>query len=192
MRLIRFLACLSACLFTLPATAQQLEPVGEPIPGQGYEGPAFALTQVVESIELVRATREIPTSGIPRPSDLRVSLLVLDTGPSTDLSPTLDIQLALFNDIEEFGIAWALEPVTGAYGFERAERTGPGLYDVYAVLLNDPERMPDCAFVDARISVDARALSVAVRQAKGLGEFDSRRYTAPMPISAETVGCADR
>ncbi|MEM0989596.1 MAG: hypothetical protein AAGK00_11985 [Pseudomonadota bacterium] len=178
----------------LPGRAAMLEPA-QRFDSADFGSPGFVLARTAQSIELVRATRDIAVDGWPGEkvaSDLRVSLIVMDTGPSTDVSPLLELHLAMLNTITEYGTAWAIEPVAAVYRFDGVTRTAPGIYEVRAVVLNGQEGQTnlDCYFQEAVITVDARALSVAVRQAKGLPEFDAQRYTAPMPLSIQAQGCA--
>ncbi|MEM7742115.1 MAG: hypothetical protein AAF409_00275 [Pseudomonadota bacterium] len=171
------------------AAAAQLEPATRFADADA----GFALSRVEQAIELVRATRDIPLAAYPDmqfPSDLRVSLLVLDNGPATDVSPRLDLQIAMFNEVLEYGTAWALEPVASVYALSGVSRTAPGIYEARAVVLSGTDG-PECYFQNATIRIDARALSVAVRNAAGLEEFDARRYTADVPLSITAEGCAE-
>lgn len=180
---------LALMLAATPATAQELF-VPQPLPADGFEGPATVLARAEQVIQLVRATRNIKVADYaePWPSDLRVSLVVLHNGPSTDVSPQHDLHLALFNLIPEYGTAWALEPVASVYAFEAVERTAPGIYEITAQRY-DFENRGCQGFVRSKITVDARQLSVAVRQARGLGEFDARRYAVPIGRTVEHLGC---
>lgn len=158
------------------------------------EAVAFTLAQAEQVIELARATRTITVAGgdgtpIERPSDLRVSLVVLDLGPATDVSPRQALHLAMFNDIEEHGIAWALVPVADVWTFRSVERREAGIYVIEAEIAAFSTAREGCFFQLARITVDARALSVAVRSAPGLSEFGGQRYDEPVAISHEMLSC---
>ena len=160
------------------------------IEGDDPRGVAFALAQAAHVIQLVRSEREIvmdTDTGFTRRSDLRVSLVVLDDGTGTDVSPRWWLYLAMFNDVNEHGQAWALEPIAPAYEFKSASRRAPGIY--VAEIMTIDEGGNGCGFVPARIVIDARDLSVLVRQARGLPEFGTRRYTAPIAIKTEIGGC---
>ena len=181
---------LLAVLCLLPTMA--LAELERPFALDGGAEDAAQLARAEQVIELVRATRDVPVSAYPGetwPSELRISLVVLDNGTGTDLSPNYDLYLSLFNTLPEYGIAWGLEPVISIYEFEGVERTAPGIYEITATI-HDPSDAEDCYLFRARIAADARALSVAVRQAKGLEEFDYRRYTAPVPLEVTRLGCA--
>ncbi len=158
--------------------------------GDDPQGAAFALSQAAHVIELVRSRRKIvmdAATGFERWSDLRVSLVVLDDGSSTDVSPRWMLYLAMFNDVNEHGQAWALEPVAAAYEFIGVTRRAPGIY--VAEIKTIDETGSSCGFVPTRIVIDARDLSVAVRQARGLADFDTRRYSVPIGIKTEIDGC---
>ena len=160
------------------------------IDGDTPQGVAFTLAQAAHVVQLVRSEREIlmdAATGFKRLSDLRVSLVVLDDGTSTDVSPRWSLYLAMFNDVNEHGQAWALEPVAAAYEFKGVTRRAPGIY--VAEIMTIDETGGGCGYVPAKIVIDARDLSVAVRQARGLDEFDTRRYRTPIKIETEVGGC---
>ena len=160
------------------------------IEGDTPRGVAFALAQAAHVVQLIRSERKIvmnAVTGFKRLSDLRVSLVVLDDGTSTDLSPRWSLYLAMYNDVNEHGQAWALEPVASAYEFKGASRRAPGIY--VAEIMTIDESGGGCGFVPAKVIIDALDLSVAVRQARGLDEFDTRRYSTPIKIETEIGGC---
>lgn len=160
------------------------------IEGDSPQGVAFALAQAAQVVQLVRSDRKIlmdAATGFQRISDLRVSLVVLDNGTSTDVSPRWMLYLAMFNDVNEHGQAWALEPVAAAYEFKGVTRSAPGIY--VAEIMTIDETGGECGYVPARVVIDARDLSVAVRQARGLDEFDTRRYSTPIGIKTEISAC---
>lgn len=186
MRFFLFVLILSVT----PASAGNLF-IPQKLAAESFDGPAIVLARAEHVIQLVRRTRDIRVDAYPDqpwPSDLRVSLVVLHNGPSTDVSPTHDLHLALFNLLPEYGTAWALEPVISVYEFQGVERIEAGVYKVTAKRY---EVGSDCGFVTSEITVDARQLSVAVRQAKGLAEFDAKRYSVPIGLSMVNTGCAD-
>jgi len=159
-----------------------------------YHSAAYALAQAVHVVQLVRSKRVITLDREPfgeRPSDLRVSLVVLDAGSSTDLAPRYDLHIAMFNDVIEHGIAWANEPVESVFGFEKVERTAPGIYEAHVTTLNPKWLEDECSFLRTRITIDARQLSAVVRRASGLHEFDVQRYTRPIDVTREMLGCVE-
>lgn len=193
---MRILAALSILLLPAFAAAEDARQQGELIvPARLQDGSAaYALAQAEHVVELVRATRTITvgTYGggqMERPSDLRVSLIVLDLGPSTDFSPRQSIHIAMFNDIEEHGVAWALEPVADVWEYRGVERTAPGIYVVDATIPLYETSTENCYIRRVRITIDARTLSVAVRNAPGVGEFDTQRYGEPIGLDVEKVAC---
>lgn len=159
--------------------------------GDDWSSPAFALAQAERVIQLARATRTITAGGMDRPSDLRVSLLVLDLGPSTDVSGRQALHLAMFNDIEEHGIAWALEPIAEVWEFHGAERSSAGIYVIDATIPAYETGSEGCFFQRVKLTVDARDLSVAVRNAAGLAEFDARRYQGEIGVEMERTACVN-
>lgn len=161
------------------------------LPPPMEEAPGRLLARAEQVIQLVRRDRQIVADGYERNSDLRVSLVVLNNGPSTDVSPRQDLHLALYNVINEFGTAWALVPVAAVWSFEGVERTEAGIYAVTAVMAGPGDGSEECYFPRMRITVDARQLSVDVRNAPGLGEFEERRYTTPVGLTRAIIGCGD-
>ncbi len=119
-------------------------------------------------------------------------LVVLDAGSSTDFSPRHDLHIAMFNDVIEHGVAWAVEPVESVFGFVSVERTQPGIYVAEAKTLNGKWLDDECTFLRTLITIDARQLSVTVRRASGLHEFDIQRYTEPVGITREELGCFEQ
>ena len=157
------------------------------------ETSAYMLAHTEQVITLVRAVRNIEVAmegggTITRESDLRVSLVVLDLGPSTDVSPRAEIHLAMFNDINETGVAWALVPIISAWEFHGVKRTAPGIYVVDATVM-DGTGGAECFFQRADITIDARDLSVIVRQARGMEEFADKRYRGEVAITTKPKGC---
>lgn len=181
---------LALMLVATPAAALVFE-APQPLSGQGFEGPASVLARAEKVVPLVRRTRDItlPDREGPSPSDLRVSMVVLQNGTGTDVSPTHDIHIALFNVIPEYGVAWALEPVAAVFKVGNITRKDAGIYEIEAMTYNSEQ--DDCYFAWTRITVDARQLSVAVRNAKGLTEFDARRYSVPIGTSITKIRCAE-
>ncbi len=186
----KIFATLALLGLAAPAAAQETYPRPGRIDG-GQAQMAYALAAAEHVIELVRTVKTISVGSyngpnIDRASDLRVSLVVLDLGPATDVSPRQEIHLAMFNDINEHGVAWTLEPIASVWEFKSTKRTAPGIYEIRAVTLNYG-RCTD--FETVLITVDARNLSVAVRNAPGLGEFDTQRYIEPVGITIDHVKC---
>ncbi|MEM7190494.1 MAG: hypothetical protein AAF439_12855 [Pseudomonadota bacterium] len=190
MRLIRtLLPALCLGLFAAPVTAGDL--LGPMVlPGQDMRSAAAMLARAETVETLVRKERMITLDdGTERPSDLRVSLVVIDNGSSTDLSPSHDIYIAMFNDVEEHGLAWAIEPVAPVFGYRSVERTSAGIYAVYVATVNYGGTFGGCPFTVSKITVDARQLSVDVRRARGLEEFSIKRYETPISMTEEQIGC---
>lgn len=173
-----------------PAFAQPVE-IPREIAGEDWNTPAHLIASVEQAIPLVRRTKEIPVADYSGtlPSDLRVSLLILHNGPSTDVSPRQDLHLAMFNAVAEYGTAWAIVPVASIWEFYGATRQAAGIYDIEADVIGD-FGVEDCYFYRVTIRVDARELSAMVRSAPGLHEFEARRYRHPIGISVNPLRCA--
>lgn len=180
------IAIWALCLTALPVNAVELF-----IPDRIDTEAAFTLSRAEQVIELVRKERPITLGDGEgeRLSDLRVSLVVLDNGPATDVSPRFDLHLAMFNVIEEHATAWALEPVTALYRFETVERKAAGIYTVTGIL---SAGQADCPFSRSQITIDARQLSVETRRATGIEQFDTRRVRTPLTLAIDHLGCTDR
>ncbi len=183
---------LALLLLAAPAAATPLDRPEE-IAGEDWSGPAWTAAAIEALVPLVRSTREIEVdwgegdTGRAE-SDLRVSLLVLDLGPATDVSPRQALHLAMHNEIGEFGTAWSLTPIAHVWTFRAARRLEAGIYEIDAVVLD--YEAPGCVFREAGIRVDARALSAEVRRARGLSFGDARRIRHPVAVSLAPRGCA--
>ncbi|MGF1500302.1 MAG: hypothetical protein ACFBSD_00660 [Paracoccaceae bacterium] len=187
------LAMIATVLSPIEGSAQPgpIETVLAPRLSADADG-AFVLARVEIAYPLVRATRLIPTAEAgDRPSDLRVTLLVLDNGPSRPGGPPSqrDLHLAVFNVIEEYGTAWAIEPLPVVWRFVGAERRAAGIYTVEADLPPPPGTDLDCPVAEALIAIDALSLAAEVRAAPGLGLGETRRYSAPVGITLERLAC---
>lgn len=178
-------------LIAAPAGAQNMQ--------MPYEVPDLDTMQALAGAEhvipLVRRTRDIEVDDdgtlFTAPSDLRVSLVVLDHGIGTDLSPRRDVYLALWNVVPEFGIAWALEPLAAIFDFDGAERVEAGIYRFTGTTVDYEQVHPDCDFPVMAFTVDARKLSAEVRSAKGMNFGDRKRYHRTPAVSTQRTGCAD-
>lgn len=158
--------------------------------------PMAVLAGAEHVIPLVRREREIAVdwdgSNFTTVSDLRVSAVVLDDGVGTDLSERRAVYLALWNVVHEYGIAWSLVPIAALFDFTGAERLEAGIYRITGTILDyESVEKNSCGFVNAAFTVDARQLSVDVRQAKGMGFGDRMRVTTEPAIKLEKLGCAD-
>lgn len=180
----RLIACLLARVGAAPAQGQVLERL-LPLDGAARQGPAFLLAQAEQVVTLARSVEDVAVSaypGQPAPSDLRVSLVVLQTSTTRGMNPRRALHLAVFNDIRGYGIAWALEPVASVHRVDAVAPTAPGIFEVRAIV-GSGKPGPNCVLTDAVIRVDARALSDVVRRAEGLAQHETRRYSADMPVT---------
>ncbi|MGF1447562.1 MAG: hypothetical protein ACFBRM_15370 [Pikeienuella sp.] len=189
------IAWLVACLLVLApadASAQGLNPGPAELPGETWGSPADVAAKIEALVPLVRSTRMVDVEwgdgAATVESDLRVSLLVLDLGPATDVSPRQEIHLALHNELTEFATAWALAPIAAVWRFEGAARRAPGIYEIAAEVLHAGS--PGCFIRKATLTLDARALSIAVRQGNGLDFGETRRYRVAVDVTPQLGDCA--
>lgn len=184
------IARLAALAIALTGPAAADSPLWPPEPFQGPTGEM--LSSVVETVPLVRRALDIEVvdegQRMTRVSDLRVSLLVVDHGPATDVSPRYGLHLAMFNVIEEYGIAWSLTPIASVWRFHGARRVEAGRYEIDADLVSEGA---DCLAPRYILRLDARSLSAAVRHAEGLDWFDSHQVEEPVEVVTERLGCRD-
>lgn len=173
------------CLTAPPTSADTLF-----IPERIEDNVAFTLSRAERVIDLVRKERPIQLGRAEgeRLSDLRVSLIVLNNGPATDVSPRYNLHLAMFNVIEEHATAWALEPIAAVYRFEKVERATAGIYTITGTI---SAGLSECPFTRSQITIDARHLSMDARQAHGIEQFETTRIRTPMNLSVEHLSCSD-
>ncbi len=191
---IKLAALAVGCMFCtmVPATSQTYQ---KPFDFSDAN-PMAVLAGAEHVVPLVRREREIDIdwdgSNFTTVSDLRVSVVVLDDGVGTDLSERRAVYLALWNVVHEYGIAWALVPIAALFDFNGAERLEAGIYQVKGTILDyESIERNSCGFVNAAFTIDARQLSVDVRQAKGMGFGERMRVTTEPSVSLEKLGCAD-
>jgi len=124
-------------------------------------------------------------------SQLRISSLLVDGGPSTDVSPRYVLYLSMHNYIEEFAIATSLHRIDYVQAFQSAQRSKAGIYEFRYVGINLDGAFGDCFFPRIKSTVDARELSVQVRKGKKTKFFEDASYTTPIHITRTYLGCAE-
>ena len=124
-------------------------------------------------------------------SQLRISSLLVDGGPSTDVSPRYVLYLSMHNYIEEYAIATSLHQVDYVQTFQSARRSKAGIYEFRYVGINLDGAFGDCFFPEIQAIVDARELSVQVRTGKKTKFFEDASYTDPVYITRTYLGCAE-
>ena len=172
-------ALAAAVLAALPATAEE----------RAVRGVADApLAGISEARTLVRSTRTITACDggecIDRASDLRVGYVVIDTGSGTDVSPTGEVWLTMFNDVEETATVSAQWRVAQTFRFISFERRSAGRYRLVH------EGPNACGLpTPTTVLIDARRASIAVRNGRS-GRFDEAVMRDPIFISQTVSPCA--
>lgn len=188
MRAIALTLAVLCLAMPLQSPAQMPAEIG----GDDWSGAAQRLASVQRAVQLVerKKTIQVEWDGelFSAESDLRVSLLVLDLGPATDVSPRLEAHLAMFNDISEFAVAWSLTPIADLWTFEGVRRLEAGIYVIDGQVLDAVQE--GCFIHHAEIRIDARKHSSVVRRALGLQFGDSQRIRHPVGVETRLLGCA--
>lgn len=140
-----------------------------------------------EKIDIARVQQQITlVDKMKGNSDMRVSLVVLDNGGSTDVSPHAMLYLTMHNEDEAYGATSShlISPINDIISYKRVKA------GVYEVVVNNMDSAGDCRgtlFNKETIRIDARKLSVSVRNFKGAEEFVSSRVQDPITVSTKTV-----
>ncbi len=118
-------------------------------------------------------------------TDLRVGLVVIDLGGSTDVSPKAQAYLTMFNEAEMKN-ATSLHLLTHLNELVSAKRTEAGIYEV-VVKRYDVEGAWGGGEITTKLVVDARLASVDVRKMKGVEEFDTGTILTPIKITESLI-----
>lgn len=128
-------------------------------------------------------------------SDLRVSYLLLDGGPSTDVSPRYSLYLTTYNSVDEFASAYSIHLIENVDELYDVERVKAGIYKFeykqLAELLNfETSSRLNCPYYDVTAVIDARDLTAKVRQAKKLKFLQDIQYYDPIYLSVSDAKCS--
>jgi len=148
------------------------------IPGLSREEGRLDLNRVQKQITLVESEKYGESHGT---TTLRVGLVMLDNGGSTDVSPKATLYLSTFNESEEYE-AGSLHKISHLNELISAERVAAGVYDVIVKrYANDFG-----SILKTKIRIDARDLTGDVREMKGAQEWEYQQITTPVNTE-ETV-----
>ena len=131
-------------------------------------------------------------------SDLQVSLVVSDIGPSTDLQPKGMLHLAMYNKLTEIGISHSLHLIAEIEELYSSKRVAPGIYQVLYLgfSLGSVAGENHCLYPKMRATIDARDLSVKVRAAKGFegnpNDLEELIVTDPVEVTYKQLSCTDK
>ncbi len=139
---------------------------------------------------LVRSSKTIMSCGdgdcIERRSDLQVSIMVYENGPSTDVSPPATLYFTMYNSVEETGIARSVHLIADVEKLIKAKRVAAGIYEItYKGFWSQD----NCFQPNFRARIDARALSIKVRAAKEVQFLDDRTYVDPIEVDYKRLNC---
>lgn len=152
----------------------------------------YNVTSIARHEILVESLRDISVCEnddcLKRASNLRVSAIVIDGGPSTDVSPQFAIFLTMHNSIEEYAVTSSMHRIAFSKELISVKRIKAGIYEFEYAGFN-----PDgnCLHPLKKTMVDARELSVQVRQAKKIKSFQDGIYTDPIYVKHTILGCTD-
>lgn len=188
-----FLALYSIIVFPAAADGQKWVIEG------GISGKQSLLANIAKQGILVQREKYIQVCDKygcdSRASDLRVSYVVYDTGPSTDVSPRYVLYLTTYNSVDEFASAYSIHRIAYIDELYDVERVKAGIYEFryrqVGALGNAAARSGlDCFYKDVTVIIDARALAANVRRAKKLKFFEDAQYFDPIYLSAKNVKCS--
>lgn len=178
--------------FILLALASNSFAETEKIFGLGIQDANYNVSSVAEHVVLVESLRDISVCDngdcTQRKSNLRVSAVVIDGGPSTDVAPPFSIFLVMHNSIEEHAVASSVHRIAFTYKSISVKRVKAGIYEFEYIGFNPSG---PCLSQRKKTIIDARELSVQVRQAKKTRFFEDFTYTDPIFAQHTVLGCAD-
>lgn len=123
-------------------------------------------------------------------SDLRVSLVVVDNGGSTDVSPRASLYLTTFNESEMRG-AGSAHMITHMNDLQFVRRVEAGIYEAILTKYNYGE--DGCTSGGSsmegtyKVRIDARNLTMVVRQFRNVEEFGYGFFQDPVFVEYECL-----
>jgi hypothetical protein len=161
---------------------------------------AFAGTKIVKGlsedkkIDISRVEKQITLVQKQKgDSDLRVSLVVTDNGGSTDVSPLSALYLTMHNESEMQG-ANSTHLISYINKLVSHKRVKAGVYEVIVTNYDyDQECKNDDYQKLDKITIDARELSVSVRNFDGISkDFGYGKVQDGVTVTTETICKKDR
>ncbi len=168
MRWIVLLLLLSSVAHAAPRSV-----AGEP------EGkPGIDLSAVQQQQTFVETERDGVT--------VRVGMVVIDYGGSTDVSPKAGLFLTMFGESEMKGSSSVhyLGPLNELISAKRVEA---GIYEFVLKRYDYDQALGGGMEPTVKLRVDARMASVAVRAMKGVDELDTGRIVEPVTVDESLV-----
>lgn len=148
------------------------------------------ITSIRSLTKLVRSTKTIKSCSeeecIDRESTLQVSLVVIDNGPSTDVSSPAVLYLTMYNSVEETGVAKSMHLIEDIVELHSTKRVSAGVYEVEYQAFRIEE---ECSLPVIRARIDARELSSKVRAAKKIDFLQDFAYTDAIDVAYEVLSC---
>ena len=173
--------------------AEPVNGIDDPKPDSdelGVPSHILEITDIRKHVLLERATKTIRScedgSCLDRSSDLQVSAVVYDNGPSTDVVPTATLYLTIYNSVEETGIARSLHQIADVTELVDARRIKAGIYELtYKAFWSEN----GCFQPTVKARIDARALSAKMRAAKEVGFLEDHTYTDTIDVVRQRLDC---
>ena len=183
------IAAFAILFLTAPSWGQALKStiIGE----EHGNGPLDAIASHTVLVDSTR-TIEVCDNGncYNTDSQLRVSALTIDGGPSTDVSPRFNLYLSMYNYIQEFATATSLHKIDYLNRFISVKRIKAGIYEARYVAINLEGQYGNCFYPEIKATIDARELSATVRKAKRARFFSDVHYTDPIYVTKTVTGCS--
>jgi len=164
----------------------------EKIFGLSNQDANYNISSVAKHDVLVESLRDISVCDngdcTQRKSNLRVSAVVIDGGPSTDVSPPFSIFLTMHNSIEEYAVTSSMHRIAFSYKPISVRRVKAGIYEFEYIGFNPSG---PCISPRMKTTIDARELSVKVRQGKKAKFFEDFTYKDPIFARHSVLGCSE-
>jgi len=168
-----------ALIFTLMMASTAYAEVQSTVVGD-TDAVTVNLARVQQQVTLVQSQKG--------ESDLRVSFLVADAGGSTDLSPRASLHLTTFNE-SEMRDAQSIHRISHINELVSTKRESAGIYSAIVKMYDYDSICPQTNFLTAtvKLTVDARQLTIDVRNFKDVGEFDLGTIQTPITVTTKCL-----
>jgi len=174
MTLLALLAGSTLALATAPLPSGRSRAI-EALPA---DASSFDLATIEHQQTFVQTTRDEVS--------VRVGLVMVDHGGSTDVSPRASLYLTLFAESEMRDHA-GLYRLTDLNRLVSAKRTSAGMYEI-VLKRYDLDQTLDAGFEPTvRMQVDAREATIDLRSMKGVDELSTGRLTTAIKVEESAI-----
>ncbi len=132
---------------------------------------ALMAEQIKSSKNAVNVARVVEIATLVNKADIKVNLVVVDNGGSTDVSPTQELFFNIYSKGEMFSTDASFN-LGAIYSFKKATRVAGGVYEVVIEGSNDETSMPETQ----TLVIDAQKAIIALKNVQ-CEDFDCEAST---------------